>query len=248
MQYELQWEKTWHVSPPRPSISNTKLADKLDNMQPLDSSEMSSLGEGSPCQSCDDFEITEMATPTMEGFDHKSTKRNVMITHEDLSTEIAEGQDDKTCGDFDDVWSAFVSEVNESLPEENPKEVVEDFEGEEADIFEEILIDSVCKESVPDILETLKKTSETTDDEPTIKQKTNSDDKPLYPGSPLKVGAVMLFFCMLMMKHNLTETTMHDLFSTVSFVLPVGNLLCSNYSEFKSCFSALKYSIRTHFY
>ena len=34
--------------PPRPSISNTKLSDKLDNMEPLDSSEMSSLGEESP--------------------------------------------------------------------------------------------------------------------------------------------------------------------------------------------------------
>ena len=169
------------------------------------------------------FGLDPPLTPTVEGFDHKSIKRN------DLSTEITKGQGDKTttCGDFDDVWSAFVSEVNESLPKEDPKEVVEDFESKEADIFEEILIDSVCKEFVPDTLETLKKTSETTDDEPTIKQKTNSDDKPLYPGSPLKVGAVMPFFCMLMMKHNLTEATMHDLFSIVSFILPVGNLLCS---------------------
>ena len=47
-----------------------------------------------------------------------------------------------------------------------------------------------------------------------------------------------------MLKHNLTEASMHDIFTVVSFILPVGNVLCSSFSEFKVLFSALKYPIR----
>ena len=70
----------------------------------------------------------------------------------------------------------------------------------------------------------------------------------MFDGSCLKMGTVMLLFCLLMMKHNLTGAAMHDIFSIVSFILPIGNILCSSFSEFKTLFSALycltKISIR----
>ena len=72
--------------------------------------------------------------------------------------------------------------------------------------------------------------------------------KPIFSGCDLKLGTAMLLLCLLMMKHNLTQSAMDDLLVLLTVLLPNGNLIARSYSEFSKFFGKLKHPLRYHYY
>ena len=56
-------------------------------------------------------------------------------------------------------------------------------------------------------------------------------------------NAAMLLLCLLVMKHNLTQSAMDDL-----LVLPNGNLIARSHSEFSKFFGKLRHPLRYNYY
>ena len=73
-------------------------------------------------------------------------------------------------------------------------------------------------------------------------------NRPAYPDSHIKVETVMLLICLLMIKHNFTQTVIDDLLTILTVILPNGNTISRNYSEFKKFFAQLKYPLKLHYY
>ena len=88
---------------------------------------------------------------------NKNTKKKTRIDQSEFdisnNMETLENHNDE----FEDVWNEFVTEMKESLEEENPADVaVDDYDMEDANIFEEVLIDTQTKQSSSCSFESLK--------------------------------------------------------------------------------------------
>ena len=89
---------------------------------------------------------------------------------------------------FDQIWSSFVADVQDALPEESPVNIVEDHIEEEADVLEENLVDPGCQIPTMTESEKSKQSSETfTDVEPEVKDRIfSNEERPLCHGSKVK--------------------------------------------------------------
>ncbi|VDI18924.1 Hypothetical predicted protein [Mytilus galloprovincialis] len=82
----------------------------------------------------------------------------------------------------------------------------------------------------------------------TEEQETEFDNKELYSGSSITVGAFMLLLALFTSKFNLTGEAIEMLLTLIGTILPHGHNLCSTLYAFKKYFTHLKNPLVKHYY
>lgn len=74
------------------------------------------------------------------------------------------------------------------------------------------------------------------------------DNKELYPGSKITVGAFMLLLAVFTSKFNITGDGIEMLLKLIGMILPEGHNLCNTLYAFKKYFTHLKNPLKKHYY
>ena len=77
---------------------------------------------------------------------------------------------------------------------------------------------------------------------------TEADQEPLYDGSTLTIGTVMVLLALFVIKHNLSGEAIEHLLSIIAAVLPSSNILPRTISRFRKYFCRLKNPFVLHNY
>ena len=80
------------------------------------------------------------------------------------------------------------------------------------------------------------------------KEKTDADQEPLYQGSNVTLGSVMVLLVLFVSRHNLTSEALENLLSIIAAILPASSILPSSLNRFKKYFSDLKHPFVFHHY
>ena len=149
-------------------------------------------------------------------------------------------QETKTDSDAitDEIWKLTLEDEQERMeePRDSMEECVHDSDEEQDDIFVESLF-STGKTSTQDLQTgALKSNCGEQSSDQSEEPENDNKHKPMFPSCDLKLGTAMLLLCLLMMKHNLTQSAMDDFLALLTVLLPNGNLIARNYSVFSDFF------------
>lgn len=82
----------------------------------------------------------------------------------------------------------------------------------------------------------------------TEEQEIEFDNKELFPGSSITIGAFMLLLAIFTSKFNLTGEAIEMLLTLIGTILPHGHNLCNTLYAFKKYFTHLKNPLVKHYY
>ena len=151
---------------------------------------------------------------------------------------------------LDVMWNDVLENITQEMEECDFRDTESDrligeSDSEFVDVVEELTFDNDWDESS----ETNEASGPDLPDTTAVNKEKNPPEKqPLYPGSRVTVGAVMVILSLFTIKYDITGDALASLLKLLSILLPCGQILPSTLVQFKKFFGNSKRPLSFHYY